>query len=162
MSTKQNEVSVGPQSGPSETPTDITRRANRELLPKIKAYIPELLDWMAPLGRFGANIVDAAVLAVPVNEQGSADPQSAGAEVRVRLRLFSERYSYGVSVCVPADGSRPEEPFGYLGCVASNRKPRAGEDWTRGRDLADGPYCEKTWHNILADIVAFELVRLGY
>ena len=26
----------------------------------------------------------------------------------------------------------------YLGCVAQARKPRAGEDWTRGSDLADG------------------------
>jgi hypothetical protein len=49
---------------------------------------------------------------------------------------------------------------GYLGCTASTRKPRAGEDWPRGNDLADGPLSEETWHSILADIVGYELVRV--
>lgn len=49
---------------------------------------------------------------------------------------------------------------GYLGCIASSRKPRAGEKHTRGNDLADGPLTEETWRRILADIVSYEMVRV--
>lgn len=49
---------------------------------------------------------------------------------------------------------------GYLGCIASSRKPRAGEEHVRGRDLVDGPLSPETWHSILADIVSYEMVRV--
>lgn len=49
---------------------------------------------------------------------------------------------------------------GGLGCTASSRKPRAGEDWHRGSDLADGPLSEDTWRRILADIVSYEMVKV--
>lgn len=49
---------------------------------------------------------------------------------------------------------------GYLGCTSSCRTPRAGENWTRGRDLADGPLTEETWHRILGDIVSYEMVKV--
>lgn len=48
----------------------------------------------------------------------------------------------------------------YLGCISKSRKPRAGEDWHRGRDLADGGLSDETWHRILADIVSYEMVRV--
>jgi len=48
----------------------------------------------------------------------------------------------------------------YLGCIASSRKPRAGETWTRGNDLADGDLTLETWNRILGDIVSYELVRV--
>lgn len=48
----------------------------------------------------------------------------------------------------------------YLGATASSRTPRAGEDWTRGNDLADGEFSKETWHKILADIVGYELVKI--
>ena len=46
---------------------------------------------------------------------------------------------------------------GYLGCTAKARKPRAGEDWTRGNDLPDGNLSSVTWENILAGIISYEL-----
>ena len=49
----------------------------------------------------------------------------------------------------------------YLCCGATSRKPRAGEGWTRGNDLADGDFSKDTWHSILADIVSFEMVRVN-
>jgi hypothetical protein len=49
---------------------------------------------------------------------------------------------------------------GYLGCIAVNRKARAGEEWERGSDLADGPLTEETWRKILSDIVSYEMVRV--
>ena len=48
----------------------------------------------------------------------------------------------------------------YLGCIYSSRKPRAGETWTRGGDLADGEYNDSTWFKILGDIIGTELVKI--
>jgi len=50
---------------------------------------------------------------------------------------------------------------GYLGCQVSARKARAGEDWLRGNDLADGPFTEATWLRILKTIINYELVILS-
>ena len=43
---------------------------------------------------------------------------------------------------------------------ALTRKPRAGEDWNRGRDLADGSYTKETWDKIISNIVSYELVKV--
>lgn len=45
----------------------------------------------------------------------------------------------------------------YLGAGVSSRKPRPGETWTRGNDLADGKLSEDTWKDILRDIISCEL-----
>ena len=37
----------------------------------------------------------------------------------------------------------------------------AGEGWTRGNDLPDGPYGEKTWLEIVSAIVAYELSKVA-
>ncbi len=66
-----------------------------------------------------------------------------------RLYFYTETNKYAV-VATPD----------YLGCVASSRKPRAGEWWTRGNDLPDGPFCEETWLAILRAVVAYETVRI--
>lgn len=55
---------------------------------------------------------------------------------------------------------RPNDE-GYLGSQVSNTYPLAGEDWTRGDDLPDGPFNEETWYNILSAIVGNELQELG-
>lgn len=49
---------------------------------------------------------------------------------------------------------------GYLGCTASSRKPRAGEDWPRGNDLPDGEYGHETWFEIIRAILSYEMVRV--
>jgi hypothetical protein len=49
----------------------------------------------------------------------------------------------------------------YLGCQVSNRKPRAGEDWTRGNDLPDGKFNEQTWIKIKNAIISYELVKIA-
>ena len=50
---------------------------------------------------------------------------------------------------------------GYLGCIASTRKNRAGENWPRGNDLPDGDFTEKTWNRILNAILNYELIKLS-
>jgi len=71
------------------------------------------------------------------------------------IRLYTDINSYRISAC-----TGPQPGRTYLGCIASSRKPRAGEDWNRGNDLLDGPLTEETWHGILADIVGYELVKV--
>ncbi len=48
----------------------------------------------------------------------------------------------------------------YLGCIASCRTQRPGENWTRGSDLPDGEFSRETFDEIIRAIVAYELVDL--
>jgi len=54
-----------------------------------------------------------------------------------------------------------DEKVGYLGCTVTARKRRAGENWTRGNDLPDGPFNKETWNRIIYAIVNYELVKLS-
>ena len=73
-------------------------------------------------------------------------------EKRVRVYIYTDNHFYAI-----------DATSDYLGCVASSRKPRPGEDWTRGSDLSDGKLNKETWHRILADIVGYELKSIsGY
>ena len=49
----------------------------------------------------------------------------------------------------------------YLGASFLQRKPRAGENWDRGRDLSDGSFCQETWDEIKSDIIHNELVKVS-
>jgi len=78
---------------------------------------------------------------------------------KIRLQIFTKDHKYHISACLPRkDGNGADS--GYLGCIANTRKPRAGENWDRGNDLADGGYGEKTWQEIKNDILAYELVKV--
>ncbi|KKM82923.1 hypothetical protein LCGC14_1314580 [marine sediment metagenome] len=48
-----------------------------------------------------------------------------------------------------------------LMCNSDTRKPRAGEDWTRGRDMTEGPLNEETWRAFLAEIVSYEIIEIS-
>ena len=105
---------------------------------------PELTRWLnAIIARF-----DKAALIFYYKE-----------DKKVVIKLFTEIHSYHISAR-RRNKSRNKDDLGYLGCVASTRKPRVGESWTRGRDLADGIYSEQTWINILCDIVGYEMKPL--
>lgn len=70
------------------------------------------------------------------------------------FRIYTSDNSYSITARTYSNGKS------YLGCIASSRKPRAGEDWTRGNDLADGKLSIETWNNILSDIISYELVKV--
>lgn len=97
-------------------------------------YVKKLGEFISELGRWGKNKV--------LWEYG---------EDYVRAKLYTDGHIYYV---------RAHEN-GYLGCVVSARKPRPGEDWTRGSDLADGKLDAETWNRILRDIVAYELKSIS-
>lgn len=78
----------------------------------------------------------------------------------IKIRIFTDKNCYSISAheeWQAIDGLRPS----YLGCIAISRRWRAGEDWHRGSDLADGRFTEETWRAILADILAYELVEIS-
>ena len=73
---------------------------------------------------------------------------------RVTIRIYTDVHWFSISAGPGSCGQ------GYLGCIAHTRKPRAGEDWTRGNDLRDGPLTEETWIGIMGDIISYEMVRI--
>lgn len=75
--------------------------------------------------------------------------------------IFTETYKYNIVVAehtknILGDG----KVLSYLGCQVSSRKPRAGETWTRGNDLPDGPLTRETWEKIKTSILKYELVKI--
>lgn len=72
---------------------------------------------------------------------------------KIRLKLYTDVNEYSMV-------AHNQQSGGYLGAQGGSRKPRAGETWTRGNDLADGPFSKDTWERIKNDIISFELVRL--
>lgn len=83
---------------------------------------------------------------------------------RLNLKLFTKNYTYSISARLPDVEKLGKGEMlsvnGYLGCQVQTRKPRAGEDWNRGNDLADGNYSEETWREIVNDILEHELVKV--
>jgi len=100
----------------------------------IKAECPELYDWLKEISRYSK--IESFIL--PDYKNG------------IRVYFYTHNYRYSILV----------KPDTYLGCTVQARKPRAGEDWTRGNDLADGSYCYQTWRKIKNDIIAYELVKV--
>jgi hypothetical protein len=113
--------------------------------------VDRLIEWIRrDLSRWGS-IEDHARITFP----GGVDEKPR----RAHVEIWTDRTHY----LITAHEAYATEDVGmrsYLGCVASARKPRAGEDWTRGNDLADGELNPETWHRILADIVSYEIVKV--
>lgn len=109
------------------------------------ATFKDLRSWMErDLSRFGK-------LEDHLHDRGEENDHS---DYIWRFSIYTANNDYGI-VAIEKKLGRS-----YLGCGAKSRKPRAGEDWHRGRDLADGDLSEETWRRILADIVSYEMVRV--
>ena len=78
-----------------------------------------------------------------------------GVEVSRKVCFYTEEHQYFITAI---DRTKDE---GYLGCQVNCRKPRAGEDWTRGNDLPDGKFNKATWDKILMAVINYELVKLS-
>lgn len=88
-------------------------------------------------------------------DEGESNEEGSAYEYKFRFNIYTESHRYRINA---RDSS---EDDGYLGCTSSVRKPRAGENWTRGNDLADGKFTRATWERIKSDIIAYELVKLA-
>ena len=87
-----------------------------------------------------------------IQEAGVEEPSNG--EIKRRFYLYTSKHKY-MFVAIER-----ENKAGYLGCQVKTRKQRAGEDWFRGNDLADGPFNKKTWNDILNSIIRYEIVKL--
>jgi len=90
-----------------------------------------------------------------VKDDGESNEARSAYEFSFQCNIYTENNRYRINA---KDRSEDE---GYLGCTATVRKPQAGEDWTRGRDLADGKFTRETWEDIKNDIIRRELVPLA-
>lgn len=70
-------------------------------------------------------------------------------------KMYTDNNRYSIVCRLDEDGA----PF-YLGCQATSRKERPGEEWKRGNDLPDGPFSEKTWKTIVNAILKYETQEL--
>lgn len=73
----------------------------------------------------------------------------------VTCRIYTNTNRYTITALIDFDDNRS-----YLGCTATGRKPRAGEDWNRGNDLHDGSFSKDTFDQIIYDILSYELVDI--
>lgn len=73
------------------------------------------------------------------------------ADDRIHAYIYTNDHVYSISATTG----------GYLGCGAATRKARAGEDWSRGNDLPDGPFNKRTWERIKNSIIGYELQPLS-
>lgn len=111
----------------------------KEIVPweKIREYVQFKggvpADWVK--GKMGPFNVDTKI---------EHDPDT------ISVRVFTKDHLYNIVA-----------KAGYLGCTMSNRKGRAGEDWTRGHDLPDGKCNRSTWDKIKLAILKTELVRVA-
>jgi len=112
----------------------------------IKAECLEMYKWLKEISRYSK--VEDFVL--PDYKNG----------IRVYFYTKENCYSIKVKIPMPNDDSSENNNYGYLGCTVQTRKPRAGEDWNRGNDLANGKYCKETWDKIKNDIISYELVKI--
>lgn len=114
----------------------------------LKPYVAQLKSW-AERDLGGRKFVDPEKL---YRTMQVLDADSARGITRVRWTLWTRRNRYTISL-VWREGDIPP----YLGMGVSSRCWRAGEDWHRGNDLADGHFSEELWRQMLFDMIAYEL-----
>lgn len=125
-----------------------TKKEQKELMVKFEEEFPELYGWFGLMGLL-EELECKADKFILINEYC---PSTA----KINFSIYTDRYEYKFVAIKPGK----ERENGYLACGLSGRKPRAGEDFTGGRDLADGSYSFETFQKIMFDIVNFELVKM--
>ena len=111
--------------------------------------VTDIRPWLESLVRWGGDVQQVSIPESELVDDGLE-----------RFYIYTRENSYSLYVKYPRIGDAND--VGYLGCIASSRTPRAGEDWTRGNDLSDGPLTHETWVRIVQDIVAYEMVKVHH
>jgi len=113
---------------------------------ELKKTLPELSEWLKIISRYG-NVDSVSQIF-----RDKKEPD------RHFMYIFTDDHCYHISAYAPND----KNARGYLGCIASCRKPRVGETWNRGSDLSDGDYSKETFTKIIGDIVSYELKTIQF
>ena len=118
---------------------------NYKPLNELEANYSEFYEWLKEISRYSK--IEHFVL--------TSDYKQSVGESKIRILFYTKDNRYSVVAI------RREDSKGYLGCQVSGRKPRAGIEYTGGRDLSDGAYCYETWQKIKNDIISYELVKVA-
>ena len=70
----------------------------------------------------------------------------------ITAKIYTKHHVYRITAHL--DGS-------YLGCIGWTTFYRPGEEHTRGNDLPDGDFSEKTWNSIKNAIIKYELQEIS-
>lgn len=108
-----------------------------------------LMGWLDD-GLMFSPAVENAVIWYP-------SPESRSHDVALAVEIATQSQVYTLSVKY-REGNKVVEDL-YFGAMVQSRRARAGETWTRGRDLHDGKFTVACWHRILIDILSCELVK---
>lgn len=115
--------------------------------------IVTLMEWFKEIIRYPH---DTHKFVQIIEREGIGNPTDPNENYeKVVIHIYTDSHYYHI---VAIDSANDD---GYLGCQASTRKPRAGEDWTRGNDLPDGPFTRDTWEKIKNAIIGYELIELS-
>ena len=68
---------------------------------------------------------------------------------RLVVIFFTNNHEYRISCNAKSN---------YMSGYVENRKPRPGENWTRGNDLPDGSFCKETFDSIIRRAFAYEII----
>jgi len=126
-----------------ETPTfDRAYKHKPKFSLKVLDDFPGLKDWLKEVSRYGK--VENFVF---ISDYKKGE---------ISLKIFTKDHYYPIVAILPTT----EKPNGYFGTFGHCRKPRAGEDWTRGNDLPDGSYSKETWDAFKDKLISYELVKV--
>ena len=128
----------------------------------MKAEYPELYEWLKEISRY-SEVENFSLPDYKDEMYVFFYTHDYRYNIRTRLPIKNGKKMFKTNKVLPSD--YPEKGYkegdkGYLGCTVIARKSRAGEDWVRGNDLADGKYCKETWEKIKNNIISYELVKI--
>jgi len=105
----------------------------------------QLFEWLKEICPWGKIYERCEISSDLIRSQGSPPEMT-----RTQVFIYTHHHRYNIVL-----------KKNYFGCICSNRTPRAGEDWIRGRDLPDGDFNRKTWKEIKDAIIQNELVKIA-
>lgn len=132
---------------------DLKQRLEEERKSKLIKYeeliniAPQFAIWLKTIIRYG-NVDSQVLIFWDINRKDGGN--------HFTCVFYTNDHKYSIYGYEPTE----KNPKGYLGCGATTRKPRVGEDWNRGNDLPDGSYSKETFDYIIRGILAYELKNL--
>ena len=109
--------------------------------PMLEQAYKKIKEWLGAV--YGPSQIEKAVHVRPDD----------GGRGSIHVKIWTDTNEYRIRVSLRPSGELGDA---YMGASASARKPRVGEDWTRGNDLPDGKFSEELWREIMVAIVKYE------
>lgn len=85
-----------------------------------------------------------------------SEPEKYESDTVYKCQFYTRNHEYVILAHLNREGKRNRLSGGI-----NNRLQRAGEDWVRGNDLADGDFNQETWNKIKNEIMHKEIVKIS-